>query len=73
MENCNVTVLWFCYSFIPKIKDFIKLKILKWLSNPNSSWQLLETRDSDRCLSKYLNDPKKIDFIIPIFGKTKNC
>jgi len=56
-----------------KNKHFIKLKILKWLSNPDGTWQLLETQDSDRCLSRDLSDPKKIDFTIPIFCKTKNC
>ena len=49
--------------------NLIKLQILKWLSNPNGSCHLLETRDSGRFLSKYLNAPKKLDFIIPIFRK----
>ena len=30
------------------IEMLTKLQILKWLSNPNGSWQLLETQDSDR-------------------------
>ena len=28
--------------------NLTKLQILKWLSNGNGSWQLLETRDSGR-------------------------
>ena len=36
-----------------------KLQVLKWLSNPNGSYHLLETWDSERFLSKYLNAPKK--------------
>ena len=30
------------------ISNLTKLQILKWLSNGNGSWQLLETQDSDR-------------------------